>query len=108
MDPLDFGYRIIQQIESTMASASPATDSIGLPKKNGFQGCLLGGSWYLLTKLLSNAAIITPIKVLMTRLTKSHEPPANMWLSPRMPSKRFRVSDKPESDHKAPISRKYG
>ena len=41
-----------------------------------FSASLLGGSWDLVSEVINNVTIlITPIKVLITLLTKSHDPP---------------------------------
>ena len=43
-------------------------------------GLLLKGSWDLVTRVIIRVTIlITPIKVLITLLTKSHDPPSRGW-----------------------------
>ena len=42
---------------------------------------LLGGSWDLVSEVINNVAILkTQIKVLITLLTKSHDPPSGFLL----------------------------
>ena len=67
------GFRVLE-------SRALVLDSHTRTRQEGFRcEALLKGSWDLVTRVIIRVTIlITPIKVLITLLTKSHDPPSSV------------------------------
>ena len=64
---------------SNLPELVPVVDLIEPFERNPYKDYILKGSWDLVTRVIIRVTIlITPSKILITLLTKSHDPPSSL------------------------------